>query len=337
MKIRWHARAVLLWLAGAASASCGSGGPADDGVQPCPEACPPVEPRLEGSWSSAAALQAPRREMPAALLEGRLYVAGGFGDDRRVLATVEAYDPQADAWSSAPALPEPRHHHGATVLDGKLYVVGGYSTLGESWRTERTLFEFDPARGSWRARAPLPQARGAMAVASAAGRLYVFGGAAEGREWNHTYVYDPAADAWSEGAPMPTAREHLAAATVGSTIYVSGGRTLSGNNFGVLEAYSPESDTWRTRSSMLMPRSGHGIAAMQGKLYVFGGEDLGRGAVLDHVEEYDPERDAWRRLAGLPGPLTGAGAAAIGSTIHVVGGSDPSGSTQRANLRFRLP
>ena len=274
----------------------------------------------------------PRREMPAALLDGRIYVTGGIGDNQ-VLSTVEVYDPARDSWSPAPPLPEPRHHHGAAAVNGKLYVIGGYSNLGaQPWRATETLFEYDPATRVWRRRSPLPEARGAMAVAALDGRIYVFGGAIGPRDSPSTFIYDPATDRWSQGAPMPTSREHVAAVAVGSTIYVAGGRpywdgqSIGGGNVRAMEAYSPEANSWRRLYRMEVGRSGHGLAAVGGKIYAFGGELLGNGSIYASVEEYDPATDLPREMRMLPEARTGLAAVGVDSVIYVIGGSGSSGT-----------
>jgi hypothetical protein len=53
-----------------------------------------VERLLDGAWSEGAPMPTARSEMPAALLDGLIYVPGGFGGEQ----ALEAYDPAADRW-----------------------------------------------------------------------------------------------------------------------------------------------------------------------------------------------------------------------------------------------
>jgi N-acetylneuraminic acid mutarotase len=279
-------------------------------------------PAVAPVWVQRASLPRERREMPAAVLGGRIHLAGGFGDDRVVLTSHEIYDPAADAWAPGPPLPSPRHHHGTAALDGKLYVVGGYATLGSDWGNTATLFVFDPDAGQWSVRASLPAPRAAAAVAAHGGRLFVFGGGVGSSETASTLIYDPATDRWSAGAPMPTAREHVSAAVIGGEIFVAGGRRLNGPNVGVLEVYSPATDSWRVLPAMGQPRSGHGVAAAGGRLYVIGGEALGSpNTEFASVEEFDPQRNAWRAMPPLPAARSGLAAVGLGDAVHVLGGS----------------
>src|SRR3989337_753496 len=59
-----------------------------------------------GQWGAAAPLRPARSEDAAAVLDGMIYVAGGFG----ALSRFERFDPRADAWERLADLPEPRHH-----------------------------------------------------------------------------------------------------------------------------------------------------------------------------------------------------------------------------------
>ena len=80
-----------------------------------------------------------------AVLDGKLYAAGGENDDDGALSSVERYDSALDAWEAVAPMAEARSDHGVAVLDGKLYAVGGYSDDdGRLSSVER----YDPAVGA---------------------------------------------------------------------------------------------------------------------------------------------------------------------------------------------
>ena len=63
---------------------------------------------MGGSWSAGTPLPAPRSEVATAVLDGRIYVAGGFGEPGgQILDSFVAYDPATDAWTDLAPLPEP--------------------------------------------------------------------------------------------------------------------------------------------------------------------------------------------------------------------------------------
>ena len=77
---------------------------------------------------------------------------------------------------------------------------------------------------AWSTRAPLPEARQEVAVASLNGRVYVIGGfRADVSISAAVDVYDPTTNAWSAAALLPTPIHHAAAASAGGKLYVFGG------------------------------------------------------------------------------------------------------------------
>ena len=83
---------------------------------------------------------------------------------------------------------------------------------------------------AWTRRADLPQALGGVALATANGKLYAFGGFDQ-RGYNQgnvavTYEYNPATNKWRERAAAPVGTRSLAgAASLNGKIYVVGGIT----------------------------------------------------------------------------------------------------------------
>ena len=229
-------------------------------------------------------------------------------------------------WRTSTRLPTARAALGvAAASNGKLYAIGGSGgSYISGYETLDTVEEYDPATGTWTARADMPTARYALGVAAASnGRIYAIGG------YGGTYYsrkalatveeYDPATDTWRPRASMPTARDSrgVAAASNGK-IYVCGGYD---NKLGTsVYEYDPATDTWTTRASMPTLRWVSGVAAASnGKIYAIGGTDgLNPLAV---VEEYDPATDTWTIRAGMPTARGGLGVvAASNGRVYAIGG-----------------
>ena len=299
-----------------------------------------------GHWMTGAPAPTARTEVAVVVLDGLIYVIGGFERPsswmfRRssVSTKVEAYDPVTNRWSSKPALPVGLHHAGAAVLDGALYVVGGFTESGDTiWSPSDRVFRFDPAGDAWTERAPLPTARGGLAVTTLQGKLFAVSGY-DGRENPAAVeVYDPAIDQWSAVAPLPTPRDHLAAVTMGETVYAIGGRVRLSyrENLSTVEAYDAESNRWVPKAGMPTPRSGIAAGVVNGWLYVFGGES-GAGTFRQN-ERYSAEFNRWQTMAPMPTARHGLGAAAVEGYIYVLsGGPRPGGSYSRLNEVFIPP
>ncbi|MGH7595096.1 MAG: Kelch repeat-containing protein [bacterium] len=275
-----------------------------------------------GTWFTRMPLPTARQEIPHVVLNGKIYVPGGFAGGGVATNIVEVFDPAANAWSTIMPLPIRMHHLAFAAANNRLYVLGGYT--GNSFLATARVFEFDFTINNWAEKASMPGARGAAIAAAHDEKIYVIGGVnSSGAVVGTNQVYDPAANNWQDLASMPTPREHLAAAVIDSLIYVIGGRNFSASgNTGRLEAYSPATNRWYTKEDMPTPRGGLTAAALHGKLYVFGGEIPG---VFPQVEEYDPAKNSWRQMAPMPLPRHGIGAATVADTIFIIGGGPVQG------------
>ncbi len=299
-----------------------------------------------GHWMTGAPAPTARTEVAVAALDGLIYVVGGFEQSSSwmirqssVSTKVETYDPVTNRWSSKPDLPIGLHHAGATVLNGDLYVVGGFTVSDDMlWNPSDRVFRFNPAGETWTERAPLPTARGGLAVTTLQGKLFAVSGY-DGRENPAVVeVYDPTLNQWTAVAPLPTPRDHLAAVTINETLYAIGGRVRLNyrENLSTVEAYEAESNQWVPKADMPTPRSGIAAGVLNGRVYVFGGES-GEGT-LDQNEQYDARLNRWQTMVSMPTARHGLGAAAVAGHIYVLsGGPRPGGSYSRLNEIFIPP
>jgi N-acetylneuraminic acid mutarotase len=81
------------------------------------------------SWGNVKAkMPTPRSALAWGVYNGRIYVAGGEMQDRRMSAAfraVEAYDPALDEWFVMPSMPRGRHGMAGGVLGDSLHLVSG--------------------------------------------------------------------------------------------------------------------------------------------------------------------------------------------------------------------
>lgn len=300
----------------------------------------------QGTWHTAAPMPTKRTEVAAAMLDGEIYVVGGFEKlscsnvmNFAITTSVEVYDPATDRWTSKAPMPVGLHHVGIGVAGGRLYVIGGYSKSGLSvWNPVATVFAYDPTLDSWTERAPMSTSRGALSVTECEGKLYAVGG--YDRKANNAQVemYDPVRNAWTTGASLPTPRDHLTTATIAGKIYAIGGR-IDGDysrNLAVTEQYDPTTNRWRRVADLPTARSGITAAVVEGRIYVSGGE--GATGTFSENEAYDPVRDTWQHMAPMPTARHGLGSAVVPGRIYVIsGGPTPGGSFSDLNETFTPP
>ena len=97
-----------------------------------------------GTWETRAAMPESRQELASAVLNGKLYVIGGYETGFRSTTTVQVYNPATDTWALAHPLPYVVNHNSAAVAGGKLHSFG--AVAGES-------YVYDPNGNSWSAKA----------------------------------------------------------------------------------------------------------------------------------------------------------------------------------------
>jgi len=66
-----------------------------------------------GTWEPGAAMPVRRQELATGALNGRVYVLGGYDENRNSTATVEAYNPTTNTWAFAHPLPFAVNHNAA--------------------------------------------------------------------------------------------------------------------------------------------------------------------------------------------------------------------------------
>src|SRR5207247_6062439 len=132
----------------------------------------------------------------------------------------------------------------AGVVNGVLYAVGGYNSNGAL----SSLEAYDPATGTWTAKASMSSVRYEPGGGVVGGTLYAVGGADNSNNLILSIAtveaYDPASNSWTWQASMATAREALPVATVNGALYAVGGYSSSGNT-GANEAFVPPDDDSR--------------------------------------------------------------------------------------------
>ena len=169
-------------------------------------------------------LTAPRSGHSACLLDGKIYVAGGFNRNG-LLGSTEIYDPASDQWVPGPSLNHVRENHQCFVLNGRIHVVGGYGTGG----VPMEIFDPQHPEEGWVVQeSAAPRLEGA-AVHVANGRAYLIGGFQDSPRayLDRVHAFDPAVGDWvSTGETILGGPRAIAAGVqVGGTLWLLGGET----------------------------------------------------------------------------------------------------------------
>ncbi|MFT5301303.1 MAG: N-acetylneuraminic acid mutarotase [Mariniblastus sp.] len=103
-------------------------------------------------WQDLAPLPQPRSSFDAAVLDGKIYVVGGWRmqGEKDAVWHDSAYALDLNSgklgWSQLPKPPFVRRALSVAAYDGKIYAVGG---MQESGKPSTEVFVFDPAKNDW--------------------------------------------------------------------------------------------------------------------------------------------------------------------------------------------
>lgn len=290
-------------------------------------------------WRQFGQLPDRRDEPRGVAIDGKIYLAGGIktitdygrpsdvpGVPERVevesLRAFTRFDPATGRYTELAPLPQPLNHIGFATYDGDVYVVGGHGNLLWGADPQDGFYRYAPeGPDRWVRLAPLPTARGAVAVGVVGDRLYVAGGMAAGTALTTVEAYDFGDRRWHRLADMPAPREHIAGAVLDGSFYVIGGRNRQTDALPDATRYDPATDSWEQLPDLPVPAGGMEAQPFGGAILALGGgNDRGR-TVTGAVQRFDPASDRWTQLAQMRTPRHGFGSAVVGDRIYTFGGS----------------
>ena len=184
-----------------------------------------------------------KRYFTAAVCSGHsLIVAGGSGNGRNYLATVEVLDTDTRQWSIASSLTHPFYIATISICGERLYMLGGNDQTGlthsvlscsipellQSCQPQPLAGKLQtaPANKStiWRQVADAPHYY--SSCATLCGQLVAVGGLEAGKETSAITGYNETTDSWEAMGNMPTARYRALVAILNGKMMVVGGMVL---------------------------------------------------------------------------------------------------------------
>jgi len=299
-------------------------------------------------WTEVADAPLARFEGQSAVVNGKLYVFGGYTDGSVIPKSFAAdvYDPASDTWERLPDMPKPITHAGTTAHGTDIYLAGGVVGSEDPEQLEKInatteVWRFDTESLEWSEVTPLPEPRGAGALVVLDDTLHFFGGTGEDRHQevgDHWQLDLDDPDEWVSRAPIPNPRNHLAGVVAGGIIYAIGGQhghneTLETQDS--VQAYGPEFDGWYEVASLPtgLGHIGNSTFELEGRILIVGGETSGYGVFTDEVLVYDPASDVWANATPFPTAENSLLGGVIGNHIIISGGSERSTRTLKGVLK----
>jgi Kelch motif len=254
--------------------------------------------RFDGSWHREQPLPLGLNHPSAAVLEGAVYVAGGYGasgPSRRVFRLVGA--PPGTQPGGASGIPPAASSGNPSASSGN--PAGAQPALQEV--------------------APLRHARGALALVAVAGRLHAIGGTDQGGEVAPAEEYDPSTGRWRDLPELSHPRDHLSGFAYQGMACVAGGRSP---NVPFVSCWDRGRGRWRELPPLPAPTSGAGGGALGDVPVVAGGEDPGASQLVTQLAVL--RAGAWQ-AGRMLAPRHGIQLANYRGRLWACGGGDRAG------------
>ena len=192
-------------------------------------------------WYSKNPMPTDRLNLACALLDNKIYVAGGMHCINGVpnyngLETFEVYDLLTETWSILPNMPTKRWGLSITVFDGQIYVFGGRGLVDRP----ASVDVYDPQTNSWSSKANMPTPRYQLITCLADNKIYAIGGwysSSSGPIYNRVEVYEPINDVWTTETAMPIAVAMLNGYELYGKVYIYGGTYTTHPCIGTSDIY----------------------------------------------------------------------------------------------------
>jgi Kelch motif len=287
--------------------------------------CPKVvdgQSQAQLAWQPGNDSRLAVQQAPAAVLGGRIWVAGGLTGPMQATAETQVYDPTVRTWGPGPALPVALNHAMMVNYRGTLWVIGGFVSQGgnPTATASARVLKLNKAQNGWIEGPPLHHARAAGAAAVVGDKIVVAGGRTgdPGKPVLPTEVYNGIS--WHDARAIPTPGDHLAAASDGTYLYVVGGEKLTSSfPLATVQRFNPATSQWTQLPPMPAAAANVGAAVAGGQLITLGGETL--GSVFNTVRDLNLTTRAWSNLPNMPFARHGMGVAVIGNSLYAVNGA----------------
>ena len=215
------------------------------------------------TWSvSAASMPLPVSNIMSstAVVNGMIYVVGGYTAAGTPIDAIQIYDTATDTWSVAPHTYPIGPIMGCLAValdDGRIFACGGKSQI-----TVPTTLIYDPETGEFTPLTPMPWGRYYTSGAREGNTVYVVGGHLTGKVF---HSYDLEANTWTVLANLPEDR-------AGCGVYADNGYVVM--SMGDWGGYRRDSVVWSARTQQfyrgLLPDAARGRRAFAYDLLTYG-------------------------------------------------------------------
>ena len=205
--------------------------------------------------------------------------------------------------------------------------------IAQNWLVDCSGTPQDPAcvpKVEWQIDAPMLTERDQFTGGVIDGKIYVFGGNAEGgTDLKSTEMLDPSTGTWTRRADNNNNAGHgveeLTGAVMNGKLYVFGACGWSESNrtsgdFNFVEEYNPATNTWRSRTPKPTLVTAAPATVYDGEICLFGGGYWTAGTTYRSVEAFKPSTNSWRSVTNIPKNVQMFALATVGDKAYLIGG-----------------
>ena len=301
------------------------------------------------TWETRAPSPIIRMESQGVMLNGKLYVFGGFyNTNLDATRRSDVYNVQNNSWVRIADMPEALTHAAHAVDGASIFLIGGYLDRDPGIAVNR-VWIYNTLANTWSAGPDLPAARAGGGAAVVGRELHFFAGSSrQTRSTSDTidtgehWVLDLNAPTnWRNEPDLPLFRNHMGVVTLNAKIYVVGGQLASNEATKAqsrVDVYDPANNSWSRVADLLLARShiGASVLAVNGRIIMLGGSVNGGSSGLSSsdVFTYDPVANLWLKMKSLPaGRKSPVAGYSNGRLVVATGNSSgPTSNTWSATL-----
>ncbi|KAM9836335.1 kelch-like protein 33 [Aulostomus maculatus] len=158
------------------------------------------------SWSFVRPLDQPLSGYAVTVLNGGIFISGGFNCKYTCLISMFLYQPETGTTYLAD-MNHDRAQHCMEALQGHLYVAGGVCNLRKFYTDQQTCEVYDPVADTWTAFTSLPVSHVGAASAILEEKIYILGGYCQEdySESGLVHRYNPSIQRWENMGKLPAA------------------------------------------------------------------------------------------------------------------------------------
>ncbi|KAG8196566.1 hypothetical protein JTE90_003579 [Oedothorax gibbosus] len=223
-------------------------------------------------WEQKADLNCSRSHHCVVVFQGKLYAVGGRDHNGRLVASIEAYDPEEDKWTLKHPMDHPRMGMACAVYANNIWCMGGIGISEDDQMTYPVLtsvISYDIAKDAWSSQPPLRCPRAFATCVVALDSMWLFGGCSRNKA---------------------------------SVVLVS---------MASVDKYYPDEAQWLRRSLLNIPRHGGAVVAVESCVYTFGGTTSQQWGALADTEMVSMTDISLHSCSPLPVALTGLAAVVV--------------------------